>query len=104
MPEYEGATLWYRQWQRNGAVWYDVLVDTASRQVQVDAIPVIESLALKPLEGLTVPRSFTLEFQAVARRPVGSLATTIADDSFPGFDSYVTIPPAGCGGRTCIQP
>src|SRR5262249_18029836 len=104
IPEYEGATLGYQQSQNNGVIWYDVSVDTASRQVRVDAIPVIESLALKPLEGLIVPRSFTLEFQAIARRPAGSLAPILADDPSPGFATSLPIPPAGCSGRPCIQP
>jgi hypothetical protein len=104
IPEYEGASLGYQDPSNNGVAWYDVSVDTASRQVHVDAIPVVDSLALKPLQGLTVNRSFTLQFQAIARRPVGSLATTTSNDSFPGFDDYVEIPAPDCGGRPCIQP
>jgi hypothetical protein len=104
IPEFEGASLGYQDPSNNGVVWYDVSVDTRARQVHVDAIPVIDSLALKPLQGLTVNRSFTLQFQAVARRPVGSLATTTSNDSFPGFDNYVEIPAPDCGARPCIQP
>src|SRR5262249_45615580 len=104
IPEYEGASLSYQQTANNGVVWYDVSVDTVSHQVHVDAIPLIDSLSLKPLEGLDVARSFTLEFQAIARRPIGSLATTPANDSFPGYDGYVTIPAASCGSRPCITP
>ena len=47
--------------------------------------------------------SSTLRFQGIARRPVGSLATTPNNDSFPGFDNYVTIPASGlCAG--CVAP
>lgn len=104
IPEFEGASLGYQQPQNNGVVWYQVSVDSIARQVRVDAIPVIETLSIRALQGLTVARSFTLEFQAIARRPVSSLATTPTDDSFPGFDSYVSIPATSCGGRPCIQP
>src|SRR5262249_42945141 len=103
IPEYEGATLGYQQPANNGVLWYDVSVDTRSRSVSVDAVPVIDSLSIKPLQGLDVPRSFTLQFAAIGRRPVSSLATTPSDDSFPGFDSYVTIPASSCGA-SCIQP
>jgi len=103
IPEYEGASLGYQQTANNGVVWYAVSVDTRSRTVAVDAIPVIDSISIKPLRGTTVPRSFTLQFAAIARRPVSSLATT-SSSSFPGFDNYVSIPSSGCGGRPCIEP
>jgi hypothetical protein len=102
IPEYEGATLGYQQPQNNGVVWYSVSVDTAARKLAVQAIPVVSSLALKPLAGLTVARSSTLSFEAVGRRPVATLATMPNDDHFPGFDSYVGIPAASCA--TCIAP
>jgi hypothetical protein len=102
IPEYEGGSLGYQQQANDGVVWYDVSVDTTSSQVHVNAVPVIDSLAIDPLDGLTVPRSFTLQFEAVARRPVSTLATTANNDSFPGFASYVNIPAPSCG--SCIQP
>jgi hypothetical protein len=100
LPEYEGASLGYQQSANNGVLWDDVAVDTNARTVTVNAVPVIDSLSIKPLNGLTVARSSTLEFQGIGRRPVGSLATT-PNDSFPGFDNYVTIPASGlCSGCT----
>jgi hypothetical protein len=103
IPEYEGATLGYQQPANNGVLWYDVSVDTKAKSVSVDAVPVIDSLSLKPLQGLDVVRSFTLQFAAIGRRPISSLATTPGNDSFPGFDSYVSIPVTGCGA-TCVPP
>src|SRR5262249_16913364 len=101
IPEYEGASLGYQQSGNGGVVWYDVSVDTLALQVSVNAVPVIDSLSIKPLDGVTVKRSSTLRFQGVARRPVGSLATTPSSDSFPGFDNYATIPASGlCAGCT----
>jgi hypothetical protein len=103
IPEYEGASLGYQQSQNNGVLWDDVTVDTSARTVSVSAIPVIDSLSIKPLDGVTVKRSSTLRFQGIGRRPVGSLATTPTQDSFPGFDNYVTIPASGlCSG--CVAP
>lgn len=102
IPEYEGATLGYQQDENDGVEWYSVSVDTAARKLSVQAIPVVQSLSLKPLAGLTVARSSTLAFSAVGRRPPGSIATTIADTSFPGIDSYVQIPASGCTG--CVTP
>jgi len=49
---------------------------------------------VRPLRGLEVARSSTLSFDALGRRPLGSLATRPGDDRFPGFDSYVSIPAA----------
>src|SRR5262249_19828713 len=97
IPEYEGASLGYQQPKNNGVMWYLASVDTsrASDGVKVDAIPVIDSLALKPVDGLTVARSSTLRFEAVGRRPPGSLATTPRDEPngnpLPGYDNYVEI-------------
>ena len=101
IPEYEGATLGYQQTQNNGVLWYSVSVDTTARTVDVKAIPIVDSLAIKPLAGLAAARSSTLQFEAVGRRPAGSLATTPGDDTFPGIDSYVSIP-ATCSG--CVAP
>jgi hypothetical protein len=103
LPEYEGASLGYQQTQNNGVLWDDVTIDTNARTVTVNAVPVIDSLSIKPLEGLTVARSSTLQFQGIARRPVGSLATTPNNDSFPGFDNYVTIPASGLCS-SCTPP
>jgi hypothetical protein len=103
IPEYEGASLGYQQAANNGVVWYDVSIDTGSGAVSIDAVPVIDSLSIRPLEGLTVARSSTLQFQAIARRPVGSLPATTSDSS-PGIANYVNIPAPGCGARPCIQP
>lgn len=102
IPEYEGATLTYQQPNNNGVLWYDVSVDTAARKVTVKAIPVISSLALEPLDGLSVARSSTLSFQAIGRRPPGTIATTPEDPTFPGYAQYVGIPSSTCSG--CIGP
>jgi hypothetical protein len=103
IPEYEGATLGYQQSANNGVVWYRASVNTGTGGVSVEAVPVIDSLSIKPLDGLSVARSFTLQFEAVARRPVGSLPPT-GSDSAPGIANYVAIPSAGCGSRPCVQP
>jgi hypothetical protein len=100
IPEYEGATLGYQQPQNNGVLWYFVSVDTKARKVGVQAIPVVATLALEPLAGLTAARGSTLSFQAIGRRPVATLATI--DNTFPGYDSYVSIPSPNCAG--CITP
>jgi hypothetical protein len=107
--QFQGARLSY---QSTGSyvAWYRVSVDTATSQVAIDAVPPVESLAVKPLAGLTVARSQTLEFQAIARRPRGSLAVTreLAGSAFEnllGFDSFVPIPAPSCpAGTQCISP
>src|SRR5262249_9143876 len=76
LPEYEGASLGYEQSANNGVFWDDVSIDTSARTVSVSAVPVVDSLSIKPLDGVTVKRSSTLRFQGIARRPIGSLATT----------------------------
>jgi hypothetical protein len=105
LTEYQGATLGYQQAANNGVLWYFVSVDAATKHVSVQAIPVVQSLALEPLAGLTVQRSSTLSFQAIGRRPPGTLAT-IASSSTPftaGIDNYVTIPSTPkCAG--CLTP
>ncbi|MEQ1691411.1 MAG: hypothetical protein ABMA00_09015, partial [Gemmatimonas sp.] len=66
--QFQGARLSYQP--ANSFVgWYKVSVDTTNGQVSVVAIPLVESLALKPLAGLSVARSQVLEFSGVARRP-----------------------------------
>lgn len=102
IPEYEGATMTYQQSRNDGVLWYDVSVDTSSRALTVQAVPVISSLALEPLKGLTVTRSQTLPFQAIARRPAGTLATTPENSQFPGIDQYAEIPSSTCS--SCIGP
>ena len=102
IPEYEGATLGYQQSQNNGVLWYLASVDTRNQSLSVQGIPVLDSLALRPTRGLRVARSSTLSFEAVARRPQASIATTPNDDSFPGIDQYVGIPASNCSG--CIGP
>ena len=112
IPEYEGASLGYQKPQNNGVKWYFVSADTHAREVHVAAVPVIESLALKPLDGLSVARSLTLQFEAIARRPPGTLATIAGrpeepsepGEPFPGYDNYVEIPAPSCGTRPCVQP
>ncbi len=112
IPEYEGASLGYQKPQNNGVKWYLVSADTQAREVHVAAVPVIASLALKPLEGLSVARSLTLQFEAVGRRPAGTLATIAGrseepgepGEPFPGYDNYVEIPAPSCGTRPCVQP
>ena len=102
VPEYEGATLTYQQPKNNGVLWYDVSVNTSTNKVSVQGIPVISSLAMEPLDGLSVARSSTLQFQAIARRPTATIATTPADPTFPGYGQYVDIPASTCSG--CIGP
>ncbi len=112
IPEYEGASLGYQKPQNNGVKWYFVSADTHAREVHVSAVPVIQSLALKPLDGLSVARSLTLQFEAIARRPPGTLATIAGrpeessepGEPFPGYDNYVEIPAPSCGARPCVQP
>jgi hypothetical protein len=103
VPDYEGATLTYQQSKNSGVLWYDVSVDTVADKLTVNAVPVVSSLALEPLDGLNVARSSTLRFQAIARRPAATIATTPIDPSFPGFDQYVGIPASTCS-TTCIGP
>jgi hypothetical protein len=104
IPEYEGAALGYQQEPNNGVLWYMISVDPQAREVHVSAIPVIDSLALKPVDGLSAARSLTLRFEAVGRRPPGSLATTASETTpFAGYDNYVGIPPENCGS-TCVPP
>jgi hypothetical protein len=108
IPEYEGASLGYQQSANNGVMWYFASVNTTTREVHVNAIPVLSSLALKPLDGLTVARSLTLQFEAVGRRHPGTLATRARrpsdgfTDNFPGYDNYAEIPAPGCG--SCVPP
>lgn len=112
VPEYEGASLGYQKPQNNGVKWYFVSVDTRAREVQVAAVPVVDSLALKPLNGLSVARSLTLQFEAVGRRPPGTLATIAGrseepgepGEPFPGYDNYLQIPAPSCGKTPCVQP
>jgi len=104
ISEYEGATLGYQQTKNNGVMWYFASIDTnpGARSVQVAAVPVIESLSLKAIDGLSVARSRTLEFEAVGRRPAGTLATKVGEN-FQGYDDYVEIPAPNCGA-TCVSP
>jgi hypothetical protein len=105
IPEYEGASLGYQQTKNNGVMWYFASIDTQARAVQVAAVPVIESLSLKAENGLSVPRSLTLQFEAVGRRPAGTLATKASESQvFQGFDDYVEIPAPGCGELPCVHP
>jgi hypothetical protein len=102
IPLIAGATLGYQQTRNNGVVWYAIAVDVVNRTVSVESRPIIDSLALKPLIGLTVARSQTLAFEAVGRRPTGTLATTPNEPSFPGFDNYVNVPAPQCD--FCVLP
>jgi photosystem II stability/assembly factor-like uncharacterized protein len=111
IPEYEGAALGYQEPGNNGVMWYFVSVNTQARQVNVEAVPVVGSLSVKPLDGLTVARSLTLQFESIGRRPAGTLATTPfttapgnESEAFPGYDNYVEIPTPSCGARPCIAP
>jgi hypothetical protein len=105
IPEYEGATMTYQQTGNSGVLWYDVTVNTQSGSVGVSGIPVVSSLALDPVDGLTAQRSSTLLFQAIGRRPASTIATSSSNPTFPGFDQYVSIPAPGCTttapGATC---
>ncbi len=102
IPEYEGASVGYQQTQNNGVLWYFVSVDTATDTLTVQGIPVVSSLALEPLDGLSVARSSTLSFRAIGRRPAGTLAATADQSSPQGFANYVAIPSPSCSG--CITP
>jgi hypothetical protein len=102
IPEYDGATMTYQQPSNNGVMWYDVSVKTQTDAVTVNAIPVISSLALEPLDGLTAARSSTIQFEAIGRRPEATIATTPGDPTFPGYAQYVNIPSSSCSG--CITP
>jgi len=103
IPEYEGGSLGYQQEKNHGVLWYQVSVDAATSQVHVNAIPVVDSLSLKPLDGLSVPRSRTLRFEAIGRRPAGTLASRSSESPpYAGYDNYVEIPAPGCG--ECVSP
>jgi hypothetical protein len=114
IPEYAGATLGYQQSQNNGVLWYFVSINTSTQpppgsppltplqRVTVKGIPVVQSLVLEPLSGLTVTQSSTLSFQAIGQRPPGTLATTVVNPGFPGYANYVSIPASNCSG--CIGP
>jgi len=93
IPEYEGAALGDQQPQNDGVLWYEVSVDTNALKVTVQGIPVIQSLALEPLSGLTVARSSTLSFRAVGRRPISTV---------PTYYHYASIPAPSCSG--CVPP
>jgi hypothetical protein len=104
IPEYEGASLGYQQTENNGVVWYFASINTQAREVQVQAVPLIDSLSLKAIDGLTVARSQTLQFEAIGRRPAGTLATKANEPKlFEGYDNYVEIPAPSCKGP-CVQP
>ena len=103
IPEYEGASLGYQQTKNNGVMWYFASINTQAREVHVAAVPVIESLSLKAVDGLSVARSLTLQFEAVGRRPAGTLATKANEAKpFEGYDDYVEIPAPSCG--ECMRP
>ena len=103
VPEYEGGSLSYQQPGNNGALWYLVSVDTQTGQLRVEGVPVVNSLALRPLSGLNVARSQTLQFEAIARRPPGSLATVEEETPLaPGYENYVAMPVPGCS--QCVSP
>jgi len=105
IPEYEGASLGYQEPENNGVVWYFASIDTQAREVHVSAVPVIDSLSLKAVDGLSVARSLTLQFEAVGRRPAGTLATKASEGgAFAGYDDYVEIPAPSCGTRPCVPP
>jgi hypothetical protein len=103
IPEYEGGSLGYQQEKNHGVLWYLVSLDAATSQVHVNAIPVLDSLSLKPRDGLAVARSRTLRFEAIGRRPAGTLASRSTESSpYAGYDNYVEIPAPGCG--ECVSP
>ena len=103
IPEYEGASLSYQQPGNNGVLWYDAAINTQTGQLTVYGVAVVNQLALKPLNGLNVARSQTLQFEAVARRPAGSLATVSEQNPLaPGFENYVAMPVSGCS--QCVSP
>jgi hypothetical protein len=100
IPEYEGATLGYQQSGNNGVLWYFATVNTMSRTLSVQNIPVTQSIALEPRSGLTVARSSTLLFNGIARRPAGTNAST-AQNPVDGYENYVSIPcTTGCSSVT----
>ena len=73
IPEYEGASLGYQQSENNGVMWYFVSIntDTSTPEAQVSAIPVVESLSLKAIDGLSVARSLTLQVRSDRPAPGG---------------------------------
>lgn len=101
IPEYEGATLGYQESQNNGVLWYFVSIDTATDTLSVQGIPVVTSLALEPLGGLSVARSSTLSFRAIGRRPPGTLPV-VSGTATDGLANYVSIPAPSC--NACVAP
>ena len=72
--------------------------------MHVSAVPVVDSLSLKAVDGLSVARSLTLQFEAVGRRPAGTLATEASEGrTVPGFDDYVEIPAPNCGMQRLVR-
>ena len=102
IPEYEGASLTYQQSQNNGVLWYEASVNTQTNSVSVQGIPVVQSLALEPLDGLSVSRSSTLSFRAVGRRPAGTMYANPNTSNPQGYANYVAIPSASCS--SCVTP
>ncbi len=103
IPEYEGAALGYQQTQNNGVLWYFVSVDTTAGTLQVQGIPVVQSLALEPLDGISATQSSTLSFRAVGQRPPGTIPSVAEEQSgAQGFANYVAIPSSSCS--SCIAP
>ncbi len=102
IPEYEGASVGYQESQNNGVLWYFASVDTATRTLTVQGIPVVQSLALEPLSGLTAARSSTLSFRAVGRRPAGTIPGGDTGTNPPGISNYVAIPSSSCS--SCVTP
>jgi hypothetical protein len=65
---------------------------------------VVGSLSLKPLDGLSVARRLTLRFQALGRRPPGTLTTRFGEEPpAAGYDNYVGIPAPECH-NACVKP
>lgn len=102
IPEYEGATMTYQQPKNNGVIWYEVSVNTQTGSVSVQGVPVIGSLALEPVDGLTVNRSSTLQFNAVGRRQPSTIAQAPDTHQQIGYPQYVDIPGSSCSA--CITP
>ena len=91
------APLGYQQVGSSGVKWYFVSVDAATSEAKVTAVPVVSSLSW-PLD-VNVARPHAA-FQAIGRRPPGTLATRAGEvRRFPGRH-HVQI--HGSGGAVAV--
>jgi hypothetical protein len=69
-------------------------------------IPIIDDLALQPVDGVLLRRSRPALFQGLGRKPVagdrwGEVSGSDGNPNPPGGDPYTAFPPAQCTGATC---